>query len=57
MARPQLPTLTDMVSMELHVQLIFPDFMITRVPGGWIYSHFRDVYGTSTFVPIPTKII
>lgn len=37
--------------MDIHDEKLIPDWKIIRVPGGWIYSSFRDMYGTSVFVP------
>ena len=50
--KDELPTYTEMVEMELHVQLVFPDFMITRVPGGWLYTTRMCDVSAVVFVPI-----
>ena len=45
-----IPTYEEMLNMDLHRQLIFHDFMITRVPGGWIYTTMPEKE-SSCFVP------
>lgn len=49
----------DIFQLELHAEIIYNDFSVMRVPGGWIYTQwFRPESGIqyiSTFVPFQTK--
>ena len=53
----------NIYDLKLHETRSADDFFITRVPGGWIYTHYvwdrktdNPIFGSSAFVPYTTNL-